>query len=124
MANMLPDAPATPDADALPEPAPAAPVPVRTNSAGVPSGAAHGDDDLMSEPPKKLAPAPPVEAPAANWPQQIDAAQATWSKLSEPELLRTEGVEHRLILLVQQRYAITRVRATRQVKSFLAEQAA
>ncbi len=83
--------------------------------------AAKGDDDLMSAPPK------PVVAEVAPvtgaWPQQIDAAQVTWDKLSRAELARTEGVELRLIALIQKRYVTTRVRATRQVKTFFEEQA-
>lgn len=47
----------------------------------------------------------------------------TWARLSMPELLRSEGIERKLIGLVQQRYARTRAQATREVKTSFQEQA-
>jgi hypothetical protein len=87
--------------------------------------AAHGDDDLMSEP------SPPMPSSATpddgvftlrQWLQQVDAARATWDRLNMVDLLCTEGDEDELIKLVQRRYAISHDEATRQVQTFFQEQ--
>lgn len=52
------------------------------------------------------------------WKQQVGAAKIAWGKLTEDELLKLEGHEQKLAGLVQERYAITRDEADRQVKSF------
>lgn len=52
------------------------------------------------------------------WKQQIGAAKIAWGKLTEDELLKLEGHEQKLAGLVQERYAITRDEAEKQVKSF------
>jgi uncharacterized protein YjbJ (UPF0337 family) len=52
------------------------------------------------------------------WKQQVGAAKIAWGKLTEDELLRLEGHEQKLAGLVQERYAITRDEADKQVKSF------
>ena len=89
----------------------------------MPPGAAHGDDDLMSHP------AIPVVAtesdepfPNGTWPDQIDAAMATWGDLEYIDLLNTGGSEQELINLVQASLGCTRERATCQVRAFLEEQ--
>lgn len=53
------------------------------------------------------------------WPQQVNAAKTQWGKLSEAEILKSDGNPQQLSGLVQQRYAITRDVADKQVKSFL-----
>ncbi|MCY1212292.1 hypothetical protein D9M72_240250 [compost metagenome] len=53
------------------------------------------------------------------WNQHVGAAKIAWGKLTEDELLKSEGHEQRLSGLVQERYAITRDEAEKQVKSFL-----
>lgn len=53
------------------------------------------------------------------WPQQVKAAKTQWGKLSEAEILKSDGNPQQLSGLVQQRYAITRDVADKQVKSFL-----
>ena len=60
-------------------------------------------------------------APGAKgkWPQQVKAAKTQWGKLSEAEILKSDGNPQQLSGLVQQRYAITRDVADKQVKSFL-----
>ena len=53
------------------------------------------------------------------WSQHVGAAKIAWGKLTEDELLKSEGHEQRLSGLVQERYAITRDEVEKQVKSFL-----
>jgi uncharacterized protein YjbJ (UPF0337 family) len=55
----------------------------------------------------------------AKWKQQVGSAKIAWGKLTEDELLKSEGHAQRLAGLVQERYAVTRDEADRQVKSFL-----
>ena len=52
------------------------------------------------------------------WKQRIGAAKMAWGKLTEAELLQIEGHEQKLSGLIQQRYAITRAEAVKQVKAF------
>ena len=54
------------------------------------------------------------------WKQQVGAAKIAWGKLSEDELLQVEGREQKLAGLVQERYAVTRDEAEKQVKDFFA----
>lgn len=53
------------------------------------------------------------------WQAQISSAKTTWSKLTEEELLNSDGHEHKLAGLIQGRYCITRDEANRQVKGFI-----
>ena len=53
------------------------------------------------------------------WKQQVGAAKIAWGKLTEDELLKTEGQEQKLAGLIKERYALTRDEADKQVKSFL-----
>jgi uncharacterized protein YjbJ (UPF0337 family) len=55
----------------------------------------------------------------SNWQEQIGAAKTTWSKLTEEELIKSEGNEHKLAGLVQGRYGISRDEANKQVKGFI-----
>lgn len=52
------------------------------------------------------------------WKQRVGAAKIAWGKLTEDELLRLEGHQQKLSGLVQERYAISREEADRQVKGF------
>lgn len=52
------------------------------------------------------------------WKQQIGAAKVAWGKLTDDELLQAEGHQQKLTGLVQERYAITRDEAEKQVKKF------
>ena len=61
---------------------------------------------------------PSVDEVKGIWKQQIGAAKIAWGKLTEDELLELEGHQQKLTGLVQERYAITRDEADRQVKSF------
>lgn len=53
------------------------------------------------------------------WPSQIQAAKATWEKLSEKELITSAGNEVNLTDLVQQRYSLSHDAASKQVKTFI-----
>lgn len=57
---------------------------------------------------------------ASRWQRRLGAAKVAWGKLTEDELIQSEG--HALILvgLVQERYSVTRGEAVEQVKSFFA----
>lgn len=61
---------------------------------------------------------PSVDEIKGKWKQQVGAAKIAWGKLTEDELLKADGREEKLAGLVQERYAITRDEADRQVKSF------
>jgi uncharacterized protein YjbJ (UPF0337 family) len=61
---------------------------------------------------------PSVDEMKGKWKQQVGAAKIMWGKLTDDELLKLEGQQDRLTGLVQERYAITRDEADRQVKSF------
>lgn len=64
---------------------------------------------------------PSAEELKGKWKQQVGAAKITWGKLTEDELLKTEGHEQKLAGVIQERYAITRDEAEKQVKSFIAK---
>ena len=61
---------------------------------------------------------PSVDEMKGQWKQHIGAAKIAWGKLTEDELLRLEGHEQKLAGLVQERYAVTRDEADKQVKAF------
>ena len=61
---------------------------------------------------------PSVDEVKGKWKQQIGAAKIAWGKLTEDELLKLEGHEQKLAGLVQERYAVTRDEADKQVKAF------
>lgn len=62
-----------------------------------------------------------VDQVAAKWEQQVGSAKVLWGKLTDDELLKTEGKLQRLKGLVQERYALTEDEAEKQVKAFLAK---
>ncbi len=53
------------------------------------------------------------------WKQQVGAAKVAWGKLTDDELLKSEGHAEKLAGLVQERYGIVRADADAQVKAFL-----
>lgn len=61
---------------------------------------------------------PSMDEIKGGWKQQVGAAKIAWGKLTEDELLQSEGRAQRLAGLVQERYAITRDEADKQVKGF------
>ncbi|MDV7211180.1 Uncharacterized conserved protein YjbJ, UPF0337 family [Azotobacter beijerinckii] len=62
---------------------------------------------------------PSADELKGQWKQQVGAAKLAWGKLTEDELLQAEGREEKLAGLIQERYAITRDEAEKQVKDFL-----
>lgn len=52
------------------------------------------------------------------WKQQVGAAKTAWAKLTEDELLRLEGHRQKLAGLIQERYALSRAEADKQVARF------
>lgn len=62
---------------------------------------------------------PSTDALKGKWQQQVGAAKIAWGKLTEDELLQTEGQQQKLAGLIKERYALTREEADKQVKSFL-----
>ena len=65
---------------------------------------------------------PTTDQIKGKWKQQVGAAKIVWGKLTEDELLKLEGHEQKLAGLVQERYAVTREEASRQVKDFFDKQ--
>lgn len=53
------------------------------------------------------------------WEQYVGSAKIAWGKLTEDELLKSEGQAQKLEGLVQERYAFSRDEASRQVRDFL-----
>lgn len=53
------------------------------------------------------------------WKQAVGSAKVSWGKLTEDELMQTEGNAQKLAGLVQERYAIGREEAEKQVKEFM-----
>lgn len=62
---------------------------------------------------------PIVDAIKGKWKQQVGAARIAWGKLTDDEILKSEGQIQKLTGLIQERYAITREAAHKQVKKFL-----
>ena len=62
---------------------------------------------------------PSADELKGKWKQQVGAAKIAWGKLTEDELLESQGQLEKLAGLVQERYAVTRDEADQQVKSFL-----
>jgi len=65
-----------------------------------------------------------MSLPTANeikgkWKQHVGDAKIAWGKLTEDELLQSEGHEQKLAGLVQERYAVTAQEARKQVNAFL-----
>ena len=88
-------------------------------AANTPSPLSLGSDDIMSQQQQQSMPSlPSADELKGKWKQQVGAAKIAWGKLTEDELLRLEGHEQKLAGLVQERYAITRDEADKQVKSF------
>jgi uncharacterized protein YjbJ (UPF0337 family) len=55
----------------------------------------------------------------AIWQQEISKARRSKGKVTEDDLLKTHGQIERLAGLVQERYAVSRVEAEKQVAAFL-----
>ena len=58
---------------------------------------------------------------AGLWKQQVGSAKILWGKLTDNEILKTEGQIEKLAGIVQERYAVTREIADQQVAEFMAK---
>lgn len=81
-----------------------------------------GRGEEVTQPMRKAVVVDIKEDIKSKWKQHIGAAKAVWGKLSNEELLKTEGNEHKLATLVQDRHEIARSDAYRQVNEFFAKQ--
>ena len=54
----------------------------------------------------------------SRWKGRIEAAKQNWDKLTEEELLNSDGQMQKLSELVQERYALSRDDAEKQIKLF------
>ncbi|MGK2914874.1 MAG: CsbD family protein [Porticoccaceae bacterium] len=61
---------------------------------------------------------PSADEMKGKWKQQVGAAKVAWGKLTEDELLQLEGNQQKLAGLIQERYAVTRDEAEKQVNDF------
>jgi len=64
---------------------------------------------------------PSVDEIKGKWKQHVGDAKIAWGKLTEDELLKSEGHEQKLAGLIQERYAVTRDEADAQIKKFFAK---
>ncbi|MFN3880926.1 MAG: CsbD family protein [Nitrincola lacisaponensis] len=55
---------------------------------------------------------------SAKWKQHIGAAKTAWGKLTDDQLLETEGQHQKLVGLIEEQYNISREEADKQVKAF------
>lgn len=85
---------------------------VAADKAKLAAGTSKADTSKNSDMAKK-------DAFNGKWKSQIQAAKQNWSKISESELLKSEGSEVNLTDLVQQRYSLSRDVASQQVQSFI-----
>ena len=85
-----------------------------------PMQAAKGDDETMSRPQQEQQQQamPSADQVKGKWKQHVGAAKIAWGKLTEDEFLKLEGQQQKLAGLVQERYAVTRDEADKQVKAF------
>jgi len=56
---------------------------------------------------------------AGKWKQHAGAAKILWGKLTDDEILETEGRLEKLAGIIQERYAITADTAEKQVREFM-----
>jgi uncharacterized protein YjbJ (UPF0337 family) len=61
---------------------------------------------------------PSADEMKGKWKQQVGSVKLAWGKLTEDEILKSEGRTEKLAGLVQERYAVTRDDADKQVKKF------
>ena len=61
---------------------------------------------------------PSVDELKGKWKQQVGSVKLAWGKLTEDEILKSEGRTEKLAGLVQERYAVTRDEDDKQVKKF------
>ncbi|MFT7131486.1 MAG: hypothetical protein ACI81O_000188 [Cyclobacteriaceae bacterium] len=66
-----------------------------------------------------MADLPSAEELKGKWKQHVGSARIAWGKLTEDEILKSDGERERLTGLVEERYAVDRDEAKRQVNDFL-----
>lgn len=81
---------------------------------------AKDNDELMGQ--QQSQSMPGTDQVHGQWQQHVGAATIVWDKLTEDELLKLEGHEQKLAGLVQERYAITRGEADKQVRNFFEQE--
>lgn len=86
----------------------------------VPLIASMGHQAPMSQQQQQAMPTSIDEAKGA-WKQRVGSAKVAWGKLTDDELLQTQGHMDKLSGLVQERYAITRDEAVTQIKTFFSQ---
>lgn len=101
------------------EPTTTAAAPSKAASAAATDAAKKLAADQAKTTPQKPTDAVKKDAFNGKWQSQIQAAKSHWNKISESELIKSEGIETRLADLVQQRYSLTQDVARKQVKSFI-----
>lgn len=60
-----------------------------------------------------------VQKLSGQWKQHVGNAKVAWGKLTNDQLLQTEGHYQKLVGLVEEKYAITRIAADKQVRAFM-----
>lgn len=103
----------SPDQSATPPGSPDADV---KEPGAMPPPRADGNPDSMSRQQSQAMPS--VDEVKGKWKQQVGAAKIAWGKLTEDELLKSEGHTQKLAGLVQECYAVTRDEADKQIKNF------
>jgi uncharacterized protein YjbJ (UPF0337 family) len=97
----------------LKEPVAATPAKAKLTTAEL---AGMGNPDPMNKQQQQSMPS--VDELKGKWKQHMGAAKMRWGKLTDDELLTSEGHRQKIAGLVQQRYAVTRDEADKQVKHF------
>tara|TARA_R100000656_G_scaffold124487_2_gene102760 strand:- start:39 stop:467 length:429 start_codon:yes stop_codon:yes gene_type:complete len=75
----------------------------------------------QSQPQVQQQASPEMAKLKAKWQKHLGAAKVLWGKLTDDEILQSEGQVEKLSGLVKERYAITQQDADKQVKKFLTE---
>jgi len=56
---------------------------------------------------------------SGQWKQHMGSAKIAWGKLTQDQLLKTEGHYQKLVGLVEETYAVTKIAADKQVRAFM-----
>jgi len=78
-----------------------------------------GEHEIARQPGDVNARLSDAGAIANRWKKYVGSARIVWSRLSDNELLQSEGQAGKLIGLVQERYAVSGEEAGRRVRNFL-----
>jgi uncharacterized protein YjbJ (UPF0337 family) len=78
-----------------------------------------GEQQKQNQPQQQQQSSPAIDVIKAKWQKHVGAAKVVWGKLTDDELLQSEGQVDKLSGLVRERYAISRYEADNQVKNFL-----